>query len=63
MRVVAPVDQRYPLAAVEVKVTFEPGQMFNVPLAEMIGIVGPEAAFTVTAAEVPEQVPFPAVTV
>ena len=39
-----------------------PGQIFNDPLAEITGVVGPAAALTAIGAEVPEHVPLPAVT-
>lgn len=60
--VVAPVDQRLPLAEEEVKVTEPPAQKVVGPPAVIVGVAG--FAFTVTtvAADVAEQ-PEPFVTV
>ena len=44
-RVVAPVDQRYPDAVEEVRVTWDPGQISFGPLLEIVGVAG--AGFTV----------------
>jgi hypothetical protein len=44
--VVAPVDQRYEVPALEVSVTLPPAQKVNGPLAVIVGAAG--KAFTVT---------------
>ena len=48
-RVVAPVDQRYPLATVEVRVTVCPGLSIVCPLAVITGTGGGVHPFAVTA--------------
>lgn len=60
--VVSPVDQVFPLVALEVKVTLPPWQKVVAPLAEMVGVVGFEFTVTVVVADVAEQ-PFAPVTV
>jgi hypothetical protein len=61
--VVAPFDQRYPLACDDVSVRTVPGQTFSVPLAVTVGTAGAAFASTTTGVEVPEQLPPPVVTV
>ena len=63
LRVVAPVDQRYPLAVVDVKVSVAPGQTFNELFDVTVGTVGPEFAFTAVTVDVPPQPPALVVTV
>jgi hypothetical protein len=46
LAVVAPVDQRYEVPALEVSVTLPPAQKVNGPPAVMVGVAG--NAFTVT---------------
>jgi hypothetical protein len=46
LAVVAPVDQRYEVPALEVSVTLPPAQNVNGPPAVMVGVAG--NAFTVT---------------
>mgnify|MGYP006967594978 CR=1 FL=1 len=53
--VVSPVDQLFPLAALEVKVTLPPWQKVVAPLVEMVGVVGFEFTVTVVVADVAEQ--------
>ena len=55
--VVAPVDQRFPLADDEVSVTLPPVQKLNGPLAEIVGVVGKAVTVTVVPAEVAEVQP------
>ena len=63
LRVVAPLDQRYPPEADEVSVNNVPGQTFSEPLAVMVGTGGAAFALTVIGAEVPAHDPPPVVTV
>ena len=51
--VVAPVDQRFPVAADEVSVMVVPGQKDEGPL--IVGVAGAGLAVTANAAEVAEQ--------
>ena len=44
--VVAPVDQRFPVVAEDVRTTFPPAQKVRGPLAVMVGVAG--SAVTVT---------------
>ena len=61
--VVAPVDQVFPVAEDEVKVTEPPVQNARGPLAVIVGVVGSGFTVTVVATEVDEHDPFETVTV
>lgn len=61
--VVAPVDQVFPVADDDVKVTEPPAQKVVGPPAVMVGTTGSEFTVTVVAAEVAEHAPFETVTV
>jgi hypothetical protein len=60
--VVAPLDQRYELAALAVSVTLPPAQNVVGPLAVMTGVAGNALTTTLVGAELPLQ-PFASVTV
>jgi hypothetical protein len=49
--VVAPFDQRFPVAEDEVNVTLSPSQNVVAPDAEMVGVAGPEVIDTTVAAD------------
>jgi hypothetical protein len=55
--VVSPVDQVFPDAALEVKVTEPPWQKVVGPLEEMVGVVGFEFTVTTVATDVEVQPP------
>ena len=56
--VVAPFDQRFPVADDEVSVTLPPVQKVVAPEAVMVGVAGNALTVTVVAADTPElQVP------
>ena len=62
--VVAPFDQRFPVADDEVKVTLPPLQKVVAPEAVIVGVSGPAVSVTTVAADVPvAQVPLFTVTV
>jgi hypothetical protein len=61
--VVAPFDQVFPVAELEVKVTEPPEQKVVGPPAEIVGVVGVGLTVTVVPAEVEEQPAEPTVTV
>ena len=58
LAVVAPVDHRYVVPALEVSVTLPPAQMVNGPHADMLGVAG--KAFTVTTVAADEELWHPA---
>jgi hypothetical protein len=51
LAVVAPVDQRYEVPALEVSVTLPPTQKVNGPPAVMVGVAGSAFTVTIVAAE------------
>jgi len=51
-RVVAPLDQRYPLEAELVRVTVAPGHKLGEPMTEIVGTAGTGEATTVTGVDV-----------
>ena len=51
LAVVAPVDQRYVVPALEVKVTLPPAQNVSGPPAEMVGVAGNALTVTMVAAD------------
>ena len=53
--VVAPFDQRFPVAEEEVSVTFPPLQKVVAPLAVMVGTVGIGFTVTLTGAEAADE--------
>ena len=55
--VVAPVDQTFPVAEDEVRVTLPPSQKLVEPLAVMVGVAGNGVTVTVVPAEVAEVQP------
>ncbi len=55
--VVAPVDQRFPLADDDVNTTLPPAQNVNGPPAEIVGVAGKAVTVTVVPAEVAEVQP------
>ena len=55
--VVAPVDQRFPLAEEEVNTTLPPAQKVVGPPAEIVGVAGSGFTVTVVPAEVAEVQP------
>jgi hypothetical protein len=61
--VVAPFDQVFPVAELEVKVTDPPEQKVVGPPAEIVGVVGVGLTVTTVEAEVDEHVPSEKVTV
>jgi hypothetical protein len=61
--VVAPVDQVFPVAEEEVKVTEPPVQNVRGPLAVIVGVAGSGFTVTTVAADVDEQDPLKTVTV
>ena len=61
--VVAPFDQVFPVAELEVKVTEPPEQKVVGPPAEIVGVVGVGLTVTTVEAEVDEHVPSEKVTV
>jgi hypothetical protein len=61
--VVAPFDQVFPVAELEVKVTEPPEQKVVGPPAEIAGVVGVGLTVTTVEAEVDEHVPSEKVTV
>ena len=61
--VVAPFDQVFPVAELEVNVTEPPEQKVVGPPAEIVGVVGVGLTVTVVAAEVEEQPAEPTVTI
>ena len=61
--VVAPVDQVFPVAEDEVKVTEPPVQHARGPLAVIVGVAGSGFTVTTVAADVDEQDPLKTVTV
>jgi hypothetical protein len=61
--VVAPFDQVFPVAELEVKVTEPPEQKVVGPPAEIVGVVGVGFTVTVVPVEVEEQPVEPTVTV
>ena len=52
LAVVAPVDHKYVVPALEVSVTLPPAQKVNGPPADMVGVAG--KAFTVTTVAIDE---------
>ena len=57
LAVVAPVDQRYEVPALEVSVTLPPVQKVNGPPAVIVGVAGIVLTVTVVAAESAEVQP------
>jgi hypothetical protein len=55
--VVAPVDQVFAVAALEVNVTLPPEQKVKGPLAEIVGAEGVELTVTIVGVDVTEQAP------
>jgi hypothetical protein len=55
--VVAPFDQRLPLAAEDVSTTLPPAQNVVGPPAEIVGVAGVGLTVMVCAAEIPEEHP------
>jgi hypothetical protein len=55
--VVAPFDQRLPVAADEVSTTFPPAQNVVGPLGVMVGVAGVGLTVTACADEAPEEHP------
>jgi hypothetical protein len=51
LEVVAPVDHKYVVPALEVNVTLPPAQKVNGPPADMVGVAGKAFTVTVVAAE------------
>ncbi len=50
--VVSPVDQKFPLVALLVRITLSPEQKVNGPLAVIVGVAGVPFKFTSTTFEV-----------
>lgn len=61
--VVAPLDQVFPVAAEDVRVTEPPVQNEVGPLAVIVGVAGIGLTVTTVAADVEEQLPLVTVTV